>query len=292
MKIAFLGLGTMGAPMAANLRAHGHALTVWNRTPARAEPLVAAGAQLAATPAAAAKHAELVITMLADPAALDTVMRGDSGALTALAPGTLVVDMSTVDPESARRLDADVRARGGRFVDAPVSGTRQPAIDGTLLIMAGGDAADVARAQPVLAHMGRVVHVGTVGQGMAMKLVLNGLGAHMMTGFAAMLVLGARQGLTLQTMLDVIASGAFSSPMYTGKGARMQKRNFAPDFTLSLMRKDQDLVLTTADALGYAMPTERAIRDVLDAAIADGLGEDDLCGVVQLFERWAGVTLK
>lgn len=291
MKIAFLGLGTMGAPMAANLLAHGHALTVWNRTAARAQALVDKGAILAATPAAAAAGAELIITMLADPAARDAVMHGDAGVLSALTNGQLVIDMSTVDPAGTRRLAADVVARGGRFLDAPVSGTRKPAVEGKLLIIAGGDTDDVERVRPALTAMGRVIHVGAVGQGMAMKLVLNGLGAHMMTGFAAVLVLGARQGLGAKVMLEVIQSGAFSSPLYAGKGPRIMARDFAPDFTLALMRKDQELVLQTARELGYAMPTERAIRDVLDAALADGLGDEDLCGVVQLFERWAGVTV-
>ena len=129
--------------------------------------------------------------------------------------------MSTVDVDTARAVDAKVRARGGRFVDAPVSGTRKPAVDGKLVIMAGGDPADVERARPLLEAMGRVVPVGAVGQGMAAKLVLNGLGAHMMTGFAAMLVLAARLGLDLDAMLEVIGAGAFSSPLYAGKGPRM-----------------------------------------------------------------------
>jgi glyoxylate/succinic semialdehyde reductase len=291
MKIAFLGLGTMGAPMAANLLPHGHALTVWNRTPSRAQPLVDKGATLAATPAAAAAGAELVITMLSDPAALDAVMRGGDGVLATLGKDALVIDMSTMDPATAKQLDKEVRGKGARFVDAPVSGTRKPAVEGKLVIMAAGDSDDVDRARPVLAHLGRVVHVGSVGQGMAMKLVLNGLGAHMMTGFAAMLVLGARQGLKASTMLEVIQSGAFASPLYASKGPRIVARDFAPDFTVSLMRKDQELVLATARSLGYAMPTERAIRDVLDAALADDLGDVDLCGIVQLFERWAGVTV-
>lgn len=292
MNIGFLGLGTMGAPMAANVAKRGHALTVWNRTRERAASLVAGGARLAATPAEAARGADVVITMLADPAALHAVFDGDDGVLAGLGGGALVVDMSTVDPASARRLDEQVRARGARFVDAPVSGTRKPAVDGTLLIMAGGDAADIQRARPVLETMGRVVAVGGVGQGMAMKLVLNGLGAHMMTGFAAMLTFGVRHGLDARVMLEVIGGGAFSSPLYATKGPRIFARNFDPDFTLALMHKDQTLVLETAQMLGYAMPTLAAIRDVLAQAVAAGYGDGDLCGVVRLFEDWAGVTVK
>ncbi|HEX8954332.1 MAG TPA: NAD(P)-dependent oxidoreductase [Polyangia bacterium] len=291
MNVAFLGLGTMGAPMAANDRARGHALAVWNRSPGRAQPLVDAGARLAASPADAARGAEAIVLMLSDPAAVHAVVDGADGILAALAPGALVIDMSTVDPATARAVDAQVRARGGRFVDAPVSGTRKPAADGKLVIMAGGDPADVARARPLLEAMGRVIPVGGVGQGMAAKLVLNGLGAHMMTGFAAMLVLAARLGLELPAMLEIIGAGAFSSPLYAGKAPRMLARDFAADFTLQLMHKDQELVLATAAAHGYAMPTLAAIRDVLAEAIAAGYGDGDLSGVVRLFEDWAKVKI-
>jgi len=286
MNVAFLGLGTMGAPMAANV-AKQHALTVWNRSPARAKPLVDAGARLAATPADAARGADAIVLMLADPLAVHAVVDGEYGLLAGLAPNALVIDMSTVDVATARVTDAKVRATGGRFVDAPVSGTRKPAVDGKLVIMAGGDPADVARARPILDTMGRVVPVGGVGQGMAAKLVLNGLGAHMMTGFSAMLVLAARLGLDLRAMLEVIGSGAFSSPLYTSKGPRMLARDFEPDFTLKLMHKDQELVLATAAENGYAMPTLATIRDVLAEAITAGYGDGDLSGVVRLFEDWA-----
>ncbi len=291
MNVAFLGLGTMGAPMAANVLRRGHALVVWNRTAARARPLVDAGGRLAAAPAEAARAAEVIVLMLADPAAVHAVVDGDDGILAGLGAGALVVDMSTVDGETARAVDAKVRARGGRFVDAPVSGTRKPAVDGKLVIMAGGDAADVERARPVLEAMGRVVPVGDVGQGMASKLVLNGLGAHMMTGFAAMMVLAVKLGLDPHTMLEVIGGGAFSSPLYASKGPRMMARDFSADFTLALMHKDQELVLRTAASLGYAMPTLAAIRDVLAEAIAAGYGDGDLSGVVRLFEDWAKAKL-
>ncbi len=291
LRVAFLGLGTMGAPMAANIRARGHALAVWNRSPGRAQPLVDAGARLASSPADAARGADAVVLMLADPLAVHSVVDGAEGVLAGLQQDALVIDMSTVDVATARATDAKVRARGGRFVVAPVSGTRKPAVDGKLVIMAGGDPADVARARPLLECMGRVVAVGGVGQGMAAKLVLNGLGAHMMTGFSAMLVLAARLGLDLAAMLEVIGGGAFSSPLYTSKAPRMLARDFSADFTLKLMHKDQELVLATAAEHGYPMPTLAAIRDVLQEAIAAGYGDGDLSGVVRLFEDWAKVKI-
>jgi len=227
--------------------------------------------------------------MLSDPAAVDAVL---GGVLEGLREGAIVIDMSTVDPATARRSDERVRAAGGRFLDAPVSGTRKPAADGTLVIMAGGDADALERARPVLEAMGRVVHVGAVGQGMAMKLILNGLGAHMIAGFTSLLTLGVAHGLDVRAMLDVIGGGAFSSPLYKAKGERILARDFRADFTLALTLKDQELVLSTARALGVELPSLEAIRDVLARAIDDGLGGDDLCGLVQYFERRAGVTVK
>ena len=291
MNCAFLGLGTMGAAMAANV-GRKYALTVWNRSHERAQPLVDAGARLALTPADAARGADVIVLMLADPTAVHAVVDGLDGILAGLAPGALVIDMSTVDVATARAVDAAVRARGGRFVDAPVSGSRKPAVEGKLVIMAGGDPADVERGRPLLETMGRVVPVGAVGQGMAAKLVLNGLGAHMMTGFAAVMVLAARLGLDLRAMLEVIGSGAFSSPLYASKGPRMMARDFAADFTLKLMHKDQELVVATAAEHGYPMPTLAKIRDVLAEAIAAGYGDGDLSGVVRLFEDWAKVKVE
>jgi 3-hydroxyisobutyrate dehydrogenase-like beta-hydroxyacid dehydrogenase len=282
MKVAFLGLGTMGAPMAVNV-ARRFPLIGWNRSPLAGQEL-----PQAASPEEAAAGADVVVSMLADPAALDAVW---SRALPSLRPDALAIDMSTVDPASARALAAQVEARGARFLDAPVSGSRAPAVDGKLLIMTGGADADVERARPVLETMGRVVHLGPVGHGMAAKLVLNGLGAHMLTGFCAMMTLGVRQGLDARRLLEVIQGGAFSSPLFGSKGPRIFARNFSADFKLSLMLKDQELVLKTAHDLGYAMPTEAAIRDVLSSAVTAGLGDGDLSGLVRLFESWAGVTV-
>jgi 3-hydroxyisobutyrate dehydrogenase len=150
--------------------------------------------------------------------------------------------------------------------------------------MAGGDAATLEAARPVLEATGRVVHMGPVGRGMSMKLVLNGLGAHMLTGMSVVLGLGQRLGLDVRAMLDVVAGGAFSSPLWTTKGPKILARDFSPDFTLALMRKDQELVLETARSLGYDMPTEQAILETLDEAVKAGYGEGDLCGLVRLFE--------
>ncbi len=289
MNVAFLGLGIMGALMAANVLRGGHALTVWNRTGSRADELVAAGATLASSPAEAAHGKDVVVTMLSDVAAVESVIVGDGGVVSAISPGTVVVDMSTVDRTTALKMRQAVGRAGGLFVDAPVSGSRKPAREGTLLIMAGGEQEAIERCRPVLECMGKVRRVGGVGQGMAMKLVLNALGAHMMTGLAAVMALGARFGLDRRDMLEVISAGAFSSPIYAAKGDKILRGDYAPDFTLALLRKDQALVLAEAAGLGYPMPTEQAILDVLDEALAAGHGGEDMCAVAKVFEAWAGM---
>jgi 3-hydroxyisobutyrate dehydrogenase-like beta-hydroxyacid dehydrogenase len=298
MDVGFLGTGTMGAPMAMNVARRGHRVAVWNRSREKAEELVAASAVLpsvemrvAVDPADAARRADVVITMLSDPAALLAVLEGPGGALAAMGPPARLVDMSTVDPATAQRIAAAARGRGVRFVDAPVTGSRRPAVDGTLLVMAAGDAADIERVRPVLEAMGRVVRVGPTGAGAALKLVVNSLGAHLMTGFASAMVLATRLGLDPQVTLDAIQSGAFSSPVFSHRGPRILDRDFSPDFTLRLMLKDVQLALATASSLSYEMPTLQAIEQVVMEAIGAGHGDEDLSAVVKRFEEQAGVEV-
>jgi 3-hydroxyisobutyrate dehydrogenase-like beta-hydroxyacid dehydrogenase len=295
MRVAFLGLGTMGAPMARNVARRGHELVVWNRTAGRAAALAAelAGVRTAQTPADAARGAEVVITMLSDPPALRAVVAGEGGLLAAMAPGTILVDMSTVDPATVRDLAKEAQIRGVTLIDAPVSGSRKPAIEGTLVIMAAGDAAAIERARPVLEAMGRVKIVGPSGAGSAMKLVLNGLGAHLLAGHSAALVLAQALGLDPALAIEVVQMGAFSSPLFAAKTPKVLARDFSPDFSVKLMLKDQDLVLATARAAGVSLPTLEAVREALIVpAMEAGLAEEDLSAVVQVLEKQAGITVK
>ncbi len=290
MNVAFLGLGIMGAAMARNVARRGHALTVWNRTRARADALAAENpsVKVAPTVAEAVRGAEVVVTMLADPPALRAVA---GEALPAMAPGALFVDMSTVDPATIRDLAAQAAARGIAFVDAPVSGSRKPAVEGTLVVMAAGDAAAVERARPVLEAMGRVRYLGPTGAGASMKLVLNGLGAHLLAAHSMALVLAKALGLDPATAVEVIQSGAFASPLFAAKTPKVLARDFSADFSLALMLKDQDLVLETARAVGVELPTLRAIRDQVARAVEQGWGGEDLSVLVRLLEEDSGVKL-
>ncbi|MGO8993819.1 MAG: NAD(P)-dependent oxidoreductase [Polyangiaceae bacterium] len=285
-RIAFLGLGAMGAPMAERLALQGFQVTGWNRSPERTARLAKAGAAVAASPAEAARGADFVVTMLSDAAALDAVLGGAKGLLEGLSPGALVIEMSTSGRAAARRAAKRVARAKGRFVDSPVSGTVGPAERGELLAMVGGSARDVGDARLVLDAMcRRVIHAGEVGQGQALKVLLNGVGAHHFVAFASMLVLGERAGLAREVLVDAFTSGAFASPSYVGKKAKVLARDFSPEFSLALALKDATLNIELQDEVGLRLDVLRAIARVLDRAVASGLGDLDLYGVEKWFAR-------
>lgn len=297
MKLAFLGMGIMGAPMAANLARAGHAVAVWNRTPGRiaaAQQRYAAlqQARVAATVAEAVEGADVALSILADPAALASVLEGEAGAVAHLGQGATLVEMSTVDPATTRRIACAAQQRGIRFVDAPVIGSRHPAEQGTLVVLAAGEATDVERMRPVLGALGRVMHVGPTGAGASLKLVANGLAAHMITGFSSVMVMARALGLDPEVTLEAIQSSAFASPMFAHRGPKLLARDFSPDFTLRLGAKDWRLAIETAAAAGCAMPTLAACLESARAAIDAGHGDEDLGAIVKAFEAQAGLLVE
>jgi 3-hydroxyisobutyrate dehydrogenase-like beta-hydroxyacid dehydrogenase len=283
---AFLGLGTMGGPMARRL-ASTCPLTVWNRSRARAEALSGVAARIAMTAHDAVRGAGVVVTCVADAKALQEVLAGDQGLLAGLDPGAVVVDMSTIGRAAAREAARAVEAAGGHFVDAPVSGSVGPAERGELLALVGGSDADVARVTPVLRTMcSRILRAGGVGQGQALKVVLNGLGAHHFVAFASMLALGERAGLARETLVDAFTSGAFASPSYLAKRQRVLAGDYdKPDFTLALALKDGALNLALQQEVGLTLPVQREIAREVAQAVGEGLGELDLYGMEKYFNR-------
>ncbi|HEX8003322.1 MAG TPA: NAD(P)-dependent oxidoreductase [Mycobacteriales bacterium] len=267
MRVAFLGLGRMGAAMAAHVARAGHDLTVWNRTPGRAGPLVDLGAREARDVADAVRDADAVVTMLFGPDAVREVL---TGVREAAPPGALVVESSTIGPAVAREV-----AKGLRFVDAPVVGSVQPATDGTLGVLAGGSAEDYAAAEPLLHLWGdpeRVRHLGPVGAGSAMKLVVNLTLGVAMGGIGEALRLAGDLGIDRADTLDVIAWGPLGVSVKT-KRAMLDSGEFTPTgFSLDLMAKDLDLALKAAD--GDLALTRAALAAARDA-VASGHGTDD-----------------
>jgi 3-hydroxyisobutyrate dehydrogenase-like beta-hydroxyacid dehydrogenase len=292
-RVAFLGLGIMGSRMAARLADAGHQVTVWNRSRARAEALVRdrPALNLASTPAEAARGAEVAITMLADPPALHAVAEGEAGLLAGLPAGARWIEMSTVDPATIEALAAAAAARGVTLLDAPVSGSVRPAAEGKLVIMAAGEAAEVARLTPLLEAMGRVVHVGPRGARSATKLVQKGLGAHLLSGFSSALVLARALGLDPVRTVEVIQQGAFSSPLFSAKLPKVLARDFSTDFSLALMLKDQRLVLGAARAAGLELPTLEAIARLIERGVQSGWGDEDLSALIKVLEAQSGVTV-
>jgi len=283
MKVGLIGLGNMGRPMAARLAAAGFPLTVWNRTPGRAD----AGVTVAASPRELAVASDVVITMLADAAAVRAVLGGADGVLAAGRPGTIVIDMSTVGPVAARELAAEAAAHDVTFLDAPVSGSVALAEQGTLTAMVGGPPDAVAWARPVLATLTKAqFHLGPAGAGAAMKLAVNILIAASNQAIAEALTLAESAGIHRADAYDVLANSAVASPFVSYKREAYLHPDTAPvAFAAALMRKDLDLVLSVAAPVGLPLPVASAARDYLDTACAVGYGDADFACVAELLRQ-------
>ena len=277
-KIAFLGLGQMGSPMAVRLLEAGHHVTVWNRTPERAAPLRQRGAAVASSPAEAAGGVEFAITMLATPEALEAVLFADGGLATALGPGQVMIDMSTVGPEAVRSVGARL-PEGVSLVDAPVRGSVPEATEGRLHIFVGATDEDFARARPILESLGEIRRTGGAGSGAAMKLVVNlALGAAIVA-LGEALALGESLGLEPGALLDVLADSPIG-PAVRAKRSNVEAGRYPPNFKLGLAAKDLRLVMDTADAAGKDLRLARAARAWLDESAQGGAADLDYSAVV------------
>jgi 3-hydroxyisobutyrate dehydrogenase len=277
-KIAFLGLGNMGTPMATRLVAAGHDVTVWNRTADRTEPLAAAGAGVAVSPAVAGAGVEFVITMVATPHAFDEVLFGSEGLAAGLTSGQTLIDMSTIGPEAfgsaAARLPAGVAA-----VDAPVRGSVPEATEGRLHVYVGAEDDDFERVRPVLEVLGDVRHVGPPGAGAATKLVVNTALTASIVVLAEALALGRALGLEQGALLDVLAESPIG-PTVAAKRANVEAGRYPPSFKLSLAAKDMRLALHAAAGAGVVLDTAGTVHRALDEAVAEGAGDLDFSAVV------------
>jgi 3-hydroxyisobutyrate dehydrogenase-like beta-hydroxyacid dehydrogenase len=282
MKLGFVGLGLMGQPMALNLLKGGHALTVWNRTAAACAPLREAGAVVAAKPAEVAAACDITFAMLAGPEAAMAVACGPEGIGEGLGAGRGYVDMSTVDAATSARIAAAVVARGARFLEAPVSGSRQPAEQGALIILAAGDPSLYQDAAPALDLLGKKrLYLGEVGRGAQMKLIVNQVMGGMMTAFCEGLTVAGAAGLQPADLLEVLDAGALANPMFRGKGPRMLAGDFAVAFPLKHMGKDLRLARALAVGMGACLPALAAADDSFARALAAGDGELDFSALLR-----------
>jgi len=279
-KYGFLGLGIMGSAIAANLVRAGFEVTVWNRTAARCAPLVALGARQAATPREVAESCDITFAMLADPAAALATCRGEDGVAAGISGGRGYVDMSTVDDATAKTIAQMISARGGRFLEAPVSGTKKPAEDGTLVILSGGDRSLYDEAAPAFDKLGKKrLFLGEVGQGARMKLVVNLVMGSMLTALGEGMALGLKGGLDGAQILDVLDAGAMACPMFRAKGPMLLAGEFPTSFPLKHMQKDLRLALALGEELGQNLATTAASNELFKRERIDGHGDEDIGAV-------------
>jgi 3-hydroxyisobutyrate dehydrogenase len=289
-RIGFVGLGTMGAAMAANLARAGFPLTVWNRTPGRARTLIELGATAAPTPAAVAKTSDIVVTCVSDTPDVDSILFGRHGVAEGAVKGLLVIDCSTISPSATRDFAGRLGKQGVSMVDAPVSGGSEGAKNATLTIFVGGNKASFDRAEPILAAMGKTItHVGPVGAGQAVKAVNQVILAGTYLGVAEGIVLALKAGLDVEQVVGALSGGAAQSWVLANRSERMMKNDYPLGFKVALHRKDLEIALQLARELGAELPITTLASEFERELIAKGHGEDDLSAVARTTRSRSGL---
>jgi 4-hydroxybutyrate dehydrogenase/sulfolactaldehyde 3-reductase len=294
MIVGFIGLGTMGGPMARNVLKKGHRLVVYDVQPASVRALVDAGATAAATPREVAAASEVVITMLPDAPDVERVVLGADGIVEGIRPGTVYVDMSTIDPATTRKVAAAIAAKGASMIDSPVGKTADHAVAGTLTLMVGGPADVVARVRPVLDCMGTdFFHCGELGAGQTMKLLNNLLAAAIGEASVEAVVAGTKAGLDLGLMLSVLKTTmAWNNQLAISMQKRSMMGDFQPGFMMKLAHKDCRLALAMVESLGVTAPVGRATLATLEEGLAKGLQDHDVGAILRLREEPVGVKVR
>ncbi|MGV1098852.1 NAD(P)-dependent oxidoreductase [Thiovibrio sp. JS02] len=285
-KIGFIGLGIMGRLMAANLLRKGHAVMVYNRTAGKSETLAALGAEVAKNPAEIGSWAESTILMLTGPEAITAVLEGPDGFLATCPPGRTLINMSTVSPDYSRALADRLREKDLTLLDAPVSGSKKPAEEGTLVILASGPQEIVRTQEALFLAMGKkVVYCGEAGMGSAMKMAINLLLGIMMEGLCEAVAFGERCGLAPELLLDTILAGPLGCGLYGLKTEMLKTNTFPPQFPLKHMAKDINFVVETARDRKAQIPVGEAVAALYNLGLGKGLGEEDFAAVKKLLAK-------
>jgi 2-hydroxy-3-oxopropionate reductase len=291
LTVGFIGFGIMGAPMAANLLSAGLDVVGYSRTRAKVEALVPQGLRAAEDVAGAVRDADVIITMLPDSPDVEAVALGAGGILDHARSGALYIDMSSIRPDTARTIGARAEARGLRYLDAPVSGGEQAAIDGTLSIMVGGVADVVTEATPVLSHLGKtIVHVGPVGAGQTVKAANQLIVAGNIELLAEALVFLEAHHVDTEAAILVLEAGLAGSTVMARKARTMVAREFSPGFRIALHDKDLGIFTTAARDVGAATPLGAVVAQLMSAAHAQGDGDLDHSALFRLVERLSGIS--
>lgn len=289
-KIAFVGIGVMGKPMASHLLQAGYDVCVYNRTPAKALELESLGASVCHSPAEVAADADVVFTMLSDEHVVREVMLGENGIATGARPGTLFVNTSTVSPESNIALGEELKALGFRFMDAPVTGSGLQAIAKTIVFIASGNKDDFGEVLPVFRAMGKDAYFAgpNVGAASYAKLCSNAMMSINMAAFSEAVVLAAKSGVDPEMFVRFCAGGGSQSAVADKKISKITKRDFSPAFRAQLMHKDTLLARALANRMKVPMPMLGLASELFMVACQEGYGNEDICALVKCYEKWAG----
>lgn len=289
MRVAFVGLGIMGRPMASNLVKAGHEVSVWNRSAGKEVE----GARIASSPADAAQGAEVVWICVSDTAAVEQVLFGPNGIEQSLTEGMIIADSSTISPSATRKFAERVAQKGVQYVDSPVTGSKVGAEAGTLLFIVGGDEAVIEKLKPLYAAMGKkIFRMGEVGKGQSAKIAMNLQIALIYEGFAEGLTLAAKLGVDPATLVPLINASMVKSGVVEYKAPFVLQRDFTANFPLHLMRKDIRLALEAAKESRVKLPGLETVEEIYDVAVEDGHANLDFAATLMLLEKWAGVEVK
>jgi 3-hydroxyisobutyrate dehydrogenase len=290
MKVAFIGMGTMGAPMAHNILKAGHPVTVYNRTREKEIPVASAGALRAESPRKAAAEADIIITCVSDSPDVEAVTLGENGVIHGAMPGSLVVDMSTISPAVTREIAKTLIDKEIKMIDAPVSGGSEGARNGTLAIMAGGDAEDIQRAMPVLEAMGKTItHVGPIGSGQITKAINQILIAGTYLSVAEGMVLGMKAGLDMSKVVQAISGGAAASWVLNNRADNMINNEYPLGFRVRLHHKDLRIALEAARELGVMLPAAALVDQIENGLVGTGHGDEDMSAMARSIRNLSGL---
>ena len=290
MKVAFIGMGTMGAPMALNILNAGHDVTVYNRTREREEPIAEKGAHRAASPQQAAAGAEIIVTCVSDTPDVENTILGEEGVIHGAEAGAIVIDMSTISPTATQKMASELAAKGIKMLDAPVSGGSEGAQKGTLSIMVGGAAEDLDKAMPVLQAMGKTItHIGPIGAGQMTKAINQIVVAGTYWSVAEGVALGLKAGLDMEKVVQAVGGGAAGSWAMDNRSGNMIKNEYPLGFKVQLHRKDLTIALNVARELGVTLPVAAYVEQAETGLIANGHGDEDVSVMARSVREASGI---
>lgn len=287
-KIGFIGLGTMGAPMTWNIYNAGYNIGVYNRTVSRTRPFSDSGIKVYQEPRTLSNDSDLIFIIVSDDSALKEIIVGPESVSGGLSSGKVVINMSTVSETTNQEMADAVALEGGKYIEAPVSGTKKPAEEGKLTFLTGGPRELVDYIDPIIRTMGDSnVYCGKLGYATKMKLTINLLLGNMLQSFTEALVFGQKQGLPLDSILETFRSGPLNAPLFQGKGNLIKNRNFDKQFPVHLLLKDMNLISEAAQKHGCYLPATATTREAVSAADAMGHGDEDMSAIVKFLEEVA-----